>query len=218
MKPPRARVDRIAGRMRGVTPPKLLACPDCDLLQQVGEVPIGTSARCPRCRSLLRKRAPRALERTLAYTLTAAVLFVVANSFPFLSFEMRGEETQTALMTGIIDLWNQGKEELATVVAFTIVIAPLAQISLLLYLLVPLQMNRLPWYLPHAFRLLRRAQPWSMMEVFMIGILVAIPKLMGMASIIPGLALWAFVGLMLVLSAANATFDPESVWERHARR
>ena len=51
----------------------------------------------------------------------------------------------------------------------------------------------MPWQLPHAFRLLRHAQPWSMMEVFMIGILVAIAKLMGMASIVPGLALWAFV-------------------------
>ena len=201
-----------------MAPLKLLACPDCDLLQHVREVPIGTSARCPRCNSELRRRPPRALERTLAYTLTAAVLFLVANSFPFLSFEMHGEETQTALMTGIIDLWNQGKMELAMVVAFTIVIAPLVQISLLLYLLVPLQLNRVPWALPHAFRLMRRAQPWSMMEVFMIGILVAIPKLMGMATIVPGLALWAFVGLMLVLSAANATFDPEAVWERHAQR
>jgi paraquat-inducible protein A len=196
----------------------LVACPDCDLLQRVARVPEGSSARCPRCGSVLRKRAHRALERTLAYSLAAAILFVVANSFPFLSFEMRGEETQTALMTGIVDLWGQGKEELAAVVALTIVVAPLAQISLLLYLLVPLQLNRLPWALPHAFRLLRHAQPWSMMEVFMIGILVAIPKLMGMASIVPGLALWAFVALMLVLAAANASFDPEAVWERHERR
>jgi len=76
-----------------------------------------------------------------------------------------------------------------------------------------------PWQLPHAFRLLRHAQSWSMMEVFMIGILVALVKLMGMASIVPGLALFAFVLLMLVLSGAVASFDPEAVWERvEARR
>jgi paraquat-inducible protein A len=167
---------------------------------------------------VLRKRARDGVQRTIAFALAAGILFAVANSFPFLSFEMKGEVTQTALMTGIVDLWQQGKMELATVVALTVVVAPLAQISLLLYLLVPLQLNRLPWALPQAFRLLRHAQPWSMMEVFMIGILVAIPKLMGMASVVPGLALWAFVALMLVLSAANASFDPESVWQRHARR
>jgi paraquat-inducible protein A len=198
--------------------PLTVACPDCDLLQRLDEIPEGSTARCPRCGGLLRKRARNALERTIAFTLSAGILFIVANSFPFLSFEMKGEVTQTALMTGIVDLWQQGKQELAAVVALTIVAAPLAQISLLLYMLLPLQLDRVPWALPHAFRLLRHAQPWSMMEVFMIGILVAIPKLMGMASIVPGLALWAFVALMLMLSAANASFDAEAVWQRRERR
>ena len=165
------------------------------------------------------RRHPRnGQERALALTLAAAVLFVVANSFPFLSFEMKGEVTQTTLMTGIVDLYQQGKAELSVLVALTILLAPLTQIALLIYMLAPLRLNRMPWALPYAFRLLRHAQPWSMMEVFMIGILVAIPKLMGMASVIPGLALWAFVLLMLVLAGATAAFDPESVWQRREAR
>jgi paraquat-inducible protein A len=75
-------------------------------------------------------------------------------------------------------------------------------------------MGRAPWQMPIAFRMLRHAQTWSMIEVFMIGILVAITKLMGMATIVAGLALYSFALLMLVLSAAIASFDPESVWER----
>ena len=94
-------------------------------------------------------------------------------------------------------------------------IAPIAQICILAYLLTPLRLGRVPYGLPFAFRVLRHMLPWSMMEVFMIGILVAIPKLMGMASVIPGIALFAFVLLMLVLSGANAAFDPESVWQSH---
>jgi paraquat-inducible protein A len=196
-------------------PPTLVACQDCDLLQRLRDIPEGTTARCPRCGGLLRKRPRNGLERALALTYSAAILFVVANSFPFLSFEMKGEETQTTLATGIIDMYNQGKWEIALLVAFTIVIAPVAQIALLIYMLTPLRLGRVPYGLPAAFRILRHMLPWSMMEVFMIGILVAIPKLMGMASVIPGTALFAFVLLMLVLSAANAAFDPESVWQRH---
>jgi paraquat-inducible protein A len=199
-----------------VSPPStLLACPDCDLLQRLGDVPEGATARCPRCGGLLRKNPRNGLERALALTYAAAILFVVANSFPFLSFEMKGEETQTTLATGIIDMYNQGKWEISLLVAFTIVIAPVAQIAILIYLLTPIRLGRVPYGLPFAFRILRHMLPWSMMEVFMIGILVAIPKLMGMASVIPGTALFAFVLLMVVLTAANAAFDPESVWQKH---
>ena len=125
-------------------------------------------------------------------------------------------------MTGVIDLYQQGKEEIAALVLLTIVLAPVAQIALLLYVLVPLRWNRVPWQLPHAFRLLRHAQPWSMIEVFMIGILVAITKLMGMATIVPGLALWSFVLLMLVLAGRDrrpSTRSPSgNGWRRCGER
>jgi paraquat-inducible protein A len=162
----------------------------------------------------VRRRRPRSIERTLALALGAAVLFVVANSFPFLSFDMKGQETQTTLVTGVRDLWQQDKPELAVLVLLTIFVAPLLQIAVLLYVLLPLHRGRVPWQMPRAFRLLRRVEPWSMMEVFMIGILVAVVKLMGMASIVPGLALYAFVLLFLLISGAVASLDPHAVWER----
>lgn len=192
----------------------LTACGDCDLLQRIGSVPEGARARCPRCNGLLRKRPRNGAERTLALASAAAVLFAVAQSFPFLAFEMKGSITQTTVMTGIVDLSQGGKPEIAALVLLTIVLAPLGQIVLLLHLLLPLRFGRVPWQLPRAFRLLRHVQTWSMMEVFLIGILVAITKLMGMASIIPGLALWSFALLIVVLAAAASSFDPESVWER----
>jgi len=195
---------------------RLVACRDCDLLNRLGEVPEGGNARCRRCGGVLRRRPRNGLERTLALALSAAILFAVANTFPFLSFDMRGRVTQTTLLTGVVDLYDQGKAELSALVLLTIVLAPLGQIGLLLYVLLPLRWRRVPWKLPQAFRLLRHAQTWSMIEVFMIGILVAIVKLMDMASIVPGLALWSFVLLMLVLSGAAASFDSEAVWERRA--
>jgi len=90
----------------------------------------------------------------------------------------------------------------------------LSAIAILIYVLLPLHWRRVPWRMESAFRLLRRVEPWSMMEVFMIGILVAIVKLMGMAQIVPGLALWAFVLLFLLISGAVASLDPHAIWER----
>jgi paraquat-inducible protein A len=191
-----------------------VACHDCDLLHRLGEIPEGAAARCRRCGGLLRKRRPRTIERTLALVVGAAVLFAVANTFPFLSFDMKGQETQTTLITGVKDLWQQGMPEVAGLVLLTIFLAPLLQIAILLYVLLPLQWNRVPWQMERAFRLLRRVEPWSMMEVFMIGILVAVVKLMDMAQIVPGLALWAFVALFLLISGAVASLDPHAVWER----
>jgi paraquat-inducible protein A len=198
----------------GVAPIRLVACHDCDLLHELGEVPEGATAQCRRCHSLLRKRPRNGLERTLALAFAAAILFIVANSFPFLSFDMKGRVTQTNVIAGIVDLYQGGKAEIAALVALTIEIAPAAQLGLLLYILVPLRLGRVPWKFRHAFRVLRHAQAWSMIEVFLIGILVAITKLMGMASIIPGLALWSFALLMFVLAGAMAAFDPEAAWER----
>jgi paraquat-inducible protein A len=193
---------------------RLIACHDCDLLSRLPELPEGTSAWCARCGALLRKRRRNSIERTLALTIAASVLYAVANVFPFLSFEMQGRVTQTTLASGVFDLWQQGVHGIAVLVGFTAVAAPLAQLALLLYVLLPVHLGRVPWQMHRMFRLLRRIQPWSMMEVFLVGILVAVVKLADLAEVVPGLALWAFGGLIVVLAGALATLDPEAVWER----
>jgi paraquat-inducible protein A len=192
----------------------LVACHDCDLLHHVGPVPARGAARCGRCGGLLRRRRPHGIERTLALSLAAAVLFAVANLFPFLSFDMKGQKTQTTLLTGVFDLYEQGVQAIAGLVLVTAVLAPMLQIALLLYVLLPVHLGRLPWQMARAFRLLRRVQPWSMMEVFLVGIVVAVTKLMGMAEVVPGLALWAFALLIVVLAGAMSSLDPQEVWER----
>jgi paraquat-inducible protein A len=199
-------------------PARFVACHDCDLVHALGELPEGATALCSRCGGVLRRRRPNPIERTLALSLSSAVLFAVANSFPFLSFAMKGQVTTTTLLSGVVDLYQQGKPEIAVLVAITAIVAPFLQIALLVYLLLPLQLGRVPWRLPEAFRLLRRVTPWSMMEVFLIGILVSISKLAAMASVIPGLALWAFALLMIVLSGALASLDPEAIWEQVEER
>jgi len=192
----------------------LIACHECDLLQQLKPPPPGGAARCPRCGAVLYRSKRDSLNRTLALSLAGLILFAVANAFPFLAFEMQGQITQTRLFTGVWDLYQQGMWGLAGLVLFTTIIAPAAQLTLMLYVLVPLKFGRAPRHLAGVFRLLHRLTPWGMMEVFMLGILVSVVKLAGMATIVPGLALWAFGLLIFVLAAAAAALDPHLVWER----
>lgn len=193
---------------------RLVQCHACGLLQRNPPLPPGGAARCGRCGTTLHRNRPDSLDRTLALTLAGLILFIVANSFPFLAFEMQGRITQTTLATGVQDLYAQGRWSLAVVVAFTSIVVPGLQLVLLLGVLLPLKLGRLPRGFATLFRYVETLAPWGMMDVFMLGILVSVVKLADMATIIPGISLFAFAILIFVLAAAQASLDPDIVWSR----
>jgi len=192
----------------------LVQCHACGLLQRNPRLPAAAAARCGRCGTILHRNIPDSLDRTLALTLAGMVLFVVANSFPFLSFQLQGQTTETTLLTGVRDLYLQGMWGLSLVVLFTSVLAPGIQLALLLLVLIPLKTNRIPEGFPTLFRYVETLAPWGMMDVFMLGILVSVVKLADMATIVPGASLFAFGALIFVLAAAQAGLDPDIVWSR----
>ena len=190
----------------------LIACHDCDLIQRVGPVPEGGAVRCSRCDAMLFQNKPNSLERSLALTLTSLILFVLANTFPFLGFKIGALVHETNLITGIHELYIQGKWPMATVVFLTTIAVPALQMICLLYVLIPLKMNRLPRKAKQVFRFILYMKPWGMVEVFMIGILVAYVKLAKMATIVPGIAAFAFMALVFVLTASMAAMDEHLIW------
>ena len=192
----------------------LTQCEECGLLQRNPPLPEGASSRCARCGSTLHRNRADSLDRTLALTLAGILLFIIANSFPFLSFQMQGQTTETTLVSGVKDLYQQGMWELSAVVLFTSILAPGIQLLLLLAVLVPLKLGRLPKGFSTLFRYVRTLTPWGMMDVFMLGILVSVVKLSDMAVIIPGTSLFAFAALIFVLAGAQATLDPDIVWSK----
>jgi len=151
-------------------------------------------------------------------TLAGLVLFGLANSFPFLAFKLEAQVRQTTLLTGIQELYAQEMPELAIIVLLTTVMAPLAQMLCMLYIVLPLTFKRIPLALPQVFRLLSKLQPWSMMEVFMVGILVSVVKLSKMAKIVPGIALFSFLALIFILAALTASLDSHLIWEKWENR
>ena len=192
----------------------LIACHECDLLHKIQPLPDGGSARCVRCDALLYYQKKDSLDRTLSLTIAGLVLFIVANTFPFLAMKSKGLVRETTLITGVKGLYQQGMESLALLVFLTSILVTFVHIAGMLYVLVPLKFNRVPRNLALVYRFIRSLQPWGMMEVFMLGILVSYVKLAKMAKIIPGLAIYSFVVLIFVLAGAAASLDPRVVWDR----
>src|SRR5262249_24061504 len=105
-------------------------------------------------------------------------------------------------------------KSVAALVFVTTIAAPALQLAALVYLLVPLRMRRLAPHFALVFRGMQALRPWGMVEVFMLGVVVSLVKLAHLAGIVPGIALWSFALLMLVMTAIAATFDPRDYWAR----
>lgn len=190
----------------------LIACRECDLLLREITLPPGGVACCRRCGAPLYRNSPGSLERTLALAIAAALLFVIANTYPILGIEIQGVRNATNLFGAVHALWHQGMRSISTLVFVTTILIPAIELSMMIYLLLPLRMRRIPAGIPMILRILQSIKPWGMVEVFMLGILVSLVKLTGSSSIIPGVALWSFGGLTLMLAAVAASFNPRDVW------
>jgi paraquat-inducible protein A len=195
-------------------PGKLIACHECDLLQREIPLPPGGVAACPRCGAVLYRNNPGGLERSLALLLASAVLFLVANAFPIVSIESQGNRNATTLLGAVLTLWNEDMPLVAGLVLFTTILAPAFELFTLILILAAIRLGlRLP-ALPGVLRSVLAARPWSMVEVFMLGVLVSVVKLAHLAHIAPGIALWSYAALILLFAAAMANFNARELWDR----
>ena len=192
----------------------MVACPHCDLLQRLPELPPGGSARCPRCNNELWRRRPDSLNRTFALTAAAVVLYAIANSVPMLGLTIVGRAASTTVFGGVETLWQDGQEMVAVLVLFTAVVAPALQIGIMLAVVIGAQRTRVPTWVGSLLRHHPVTRIWSMIEVMMLGVLVALVKIADYATVIPGVALFVLWVLVFLLAAIQASFDPREVWER----
>jgi paraquat-inducible protein A len=192
----------------------LVACPHCDLLQRLPEIAPGDSARCPRCDKELWRRREDSLNRTLALSLAALVLFVIANTVPMLGLTTVGHAASTTVVGGVQQLWHDGQQIVAGLVLFAAVVSPGLQIGLMLAVVVAARRERPPAWVGRLLRHLPFARNWSMIEVMLLGVLVALTKIADYARVIPGVALFALFALVVLLAAMQSNFDPREVWER----
>ena len=194
--------------------PAFIACPHCDLLQRLPVLAPGASARCPRCNKQLWGCREDSLNRTLALAVAAALLYVLANSVPMLGLTVVGREASTTVLGGVEYLWEDAQEIVAVLVLFTAVVAPALQIFFMLAITVGGRRDRPPRWVGTLLRYHPNARRWSMIDVMMLGVLVALIKIADYATVIPGIALFVLGALVFLLAGMEATFDPHDVWKR----
>ena len=192
---------------------QLRECPDCGLFQTVPPLPPATVARCPRCEAVLRRARRDPTGVTLACAAAGLGLFMIAVREPFLDLTLRGFGRETLLTSPPLALRGQGMWELGLVVLVTTMLAPLARLLATVWVLGCLRLQHPPRGLATVFRWVETLRPWSMVEVFLLGVFVAYTRLTALATVHVGLALYALLGLMLAMVAADAALDPEAVWE-----
>ena len=141
-------------------------------------------------------------------------MYLIANAFPIVGLHVQSQEQTTTLVGAVAVLWVDDMRFLAVLVALTTIAAPGILIGGLLYVLASLRLGRYPRGGIRIVRLIHTVEPWSMVEVFMLGVLVALVKLTHYARIELGVALWGFAGLMLLMAAVEAAFDPHELWDR----
>lgn len=199
---------------QAISDTSLVGCPHCDLLQRLPKLKPGESARCPRCNEELWRRQEDSLDRPLALTIAAALLYVVANSVPMLSLTVLGREASTTVFGGAQHLWNAGWQGTALLVLFAAVVAPGLQIGLMLAILIGARFERPRSWVGKLLRYYSHISTWSMIEVMILGVLVALIKIAELAKVVPGLALYVLGSLIFLIAAIEAIFDPREVWER----
>lgn len=189
-----------------------IGCEQCDTISLKIPLQSGETAYCPCCGALLYQQT-KSLTTLLALTMTALIVFVIANCFPIVMVEVKGNSSQTTLIGAAIAMFQIEKIFVGILILITTFIVPLINLSLLSYVLGTVVLfKKRPKFLVTALRLLFILKNWAMIEVFLVGVLVTLVKLIGMVSVEAGIALWAFA-ILSVLMVAIASIQLATIWD-----
>jgi len=195
--------------------PELVACEECDAVYRRRLLAAGEVERCTRCGSVLGRGHILAVDGQLALSAGALLVFVLGNVSDIVTLDLRGVHSPVTLYESIWSTWVTGQHVVALLAGATAFAFPLAVILLRLYVLAPLAAGRHVRGFVPAMRALRWVTRWSMVEVFMVGTLVAIVKLAGLASVIPGVGIFSYAVLTVLLAAIQAS-GQHGLWQRAA--
>lgn len=197
----------------------LIACSGCDLLQELPSLAPGERALCARCGHLLAKQPVDSNDRSLALTVAAAVLLLVANTTPLMGLSVVGRSATTTIVGGAVAMWRHDQRITAMVVAFCAVLAPAAFVIALLTVLIAARRASArglpaPRWIGEILRWTRYLHAWSLLEVMLLGMMVALVKIAELARVSADVGILSVAALTLLFPAIMAHFDPREMWQR----
>lgn len=190
-----------------------IACLHCDLLSELTVLKHREEASCPRCGLFLTRHLSDANHHLLSNTFSALIFLALANAGPFLSFGAGGIESSMHLIETPTALWAHGMPLIALLVAALILAIPALVLVLMLVLGIAMEYGYYRSWLPSIARGIFQCQHWAMVEVFLIGVIVALVKLTAMATVIVGTALWAYAAFTVCFILANTSLDRYQCWK-----
>lgn len=185
----------------------------CHTCRKVSPVSMGN---CPRCGSHLHLRKSNSIQRTVALMIAAAALYVPANILPVMTVTELGDVDATTITQGMVRFWKSGAYPIALVIFTASIMIPFLKIVALSWLCLaangklhpsPAALGKVYWFT----ELLGR---WSMIDIFVVGILVALVQLGNYMTITPGPGAVAFGGVVVLTMFAAMSFDPRLLWDR----
>ena len=191
----------------------LLACHACGQLARAARE--AHDARCPRCGSPLHYRKPDSISRTWALLITAIIMYIPANMLPMMNTSSLFGSQSDTIMSGVVYFWTSGSWYLALIIFFASIMVPMLKMIALVLLLVTVQ-RRSRWQVAQRARLYRLVElvgRWSMLDIYVVAVIVALVQLKALATITPGAGAIAFGSVVVLTMFAAMTFDPRLIWD-----
>jgi len=189
-----------------------IACECCDLTVEVSTLTSGCKAHCPRCGHLLSSQTRNAFEKATAFAASALLFLILSLPYPFLAFQSQGREQQVSLLQSGYDLLVMGFPLLALLLFVFILLIPAFVLIAHLFILLPLLRGKAYSWSYGLARMLFTLHPWAMAEVFLIGVLVSLVKIAGMADLVIGMSFWAYLLFSLCLIITLSCVDRLQLW------
>lgn len=193
--------------------PDLQVCPECDALYAKPALANDAVARCRRCGATLGRGHWLPVDGQLALSVAAAVVYAIATLSPIVTLELRGVHAVSTMIEATRLTWESGEHLVAVLAAATVIVFPLLVILLRLWLLAPLVAGQPTPALVPALHALRWLTRWSMVEVFMLAVLIAVVRSAGVTNVVPGAGIFAYGTLAVLLAAVQAT-GLEGLWQQ----
>lgn len=196
----------------------LIACQDCRLLLKASAPDARQNtlrSHCPRCKSRLQPRIPSSVSRTWALLLTATIMMFPANLYPVMTVVYLGDGTPDTIYSGIIKLAEEGMVPIAVLVFIASILVPFLKLVGIMLLLLTLHFR---WRLSKTqctvlYRIIEVIGAWSMLDLFMISILVTLVNMGTVAQVSAGPGATAFASVVVLTMLAAITFDPRLLWD-----
>ena len=192
----------------------LLSCHNCSLLSREGTGP-HAELQCPRCGASLHKRKPNSLARTWALVIAAFIFYIPANLLPMTVVTSLGVVQSDTIMSGVIYFLQHGEWPIGLVILLASIVVPLTKLFILIYLLISVQ-RKSQWRPVERTRLYRLTEAigrWSMTDIYVVTILVALVSLGNLATIEAGVGAIFFGAVVVLTIIAALTFDPREIWD-----